>query len=197
MFLVFLPHEIAGLGQQTAGIQSVVSCPHVIPIRTSPAVPETLAGTARHPSGIESPPQDHRHSGRQSLRRLRLSCARPPPIDRIRSAGIRWRAAVKRLLPAVYLSSSPTTDRLPRLPPSTISGSGEVSVHRPSVYRLVVRVLFDPLHGAPVCADRLVDPPVRFHTPATSCRRFREKLYAEARRSYRGVIRRLGGGAGR
>src|SRR5260370_1123021 len=108
-----------------------MSCPHVIPIRTSPAVPETLAGTARHPSGIESPPQDHRHSGRQSLRRLRLSCARPQPIDRIRSAGIRWRAAVKRLLPAAYLSSSPTTDRLPRLPPSTISGSGEVSGDRP------------------------------------------------------------------
>src|ERR1700732_1879277 len=59
-----------------------------------------------------------------------------------------------------------------------------------------VRVLLDTLHGAPVCADRQVDPPVRFHTPATPRRLFRGKLYAEARRSYRGVLRRLGGGAG-
>ena len=72
-----------------------------------------------------------------------------------------------------------------------------VAAHRPSVYRLVVRVLLDTLHGAPVCADRQVDPPVRFHTPATSRRLFRGKLYAEVRKSYRGVIRRSSGGAER
>src|SRR5207302_7183773 len=61
----------------------------------------------------------------------RFSCARPLPIDRRRNVDKRWRAAVKRLLPAVYLSSSPTTDRLPKLPPATISGSGEVSGDQP------------------------------------------------------------------
>src|ERR1019366_7964417 len=40
-------------------------------------------------------------------------------------------AAVKPLLPAAYLASSPTTDHLRKLPPSTISGSGEVSGDRP------------------------------------------------------------------
>ena len=97
--------------------------------------------TARRPSGIESPLQDHRRSGRQSLRRLRLF-AQPSPIDRIRSKAIRWRAAVKRLLPAAYLSSSPTTDRLPRLPPSTIYGSGEVSRDRPHSTNFIVHSWF-------------------------------------------------------
>src|ERR1019366_7414703 len=72
-----------------------------------------------------------------------------------------------------------------------------LSPHRPSEYRLVVRVVPDTLHGAPDCADRQVDPPIRFHTPATSRHRFREKLDAEGRRSYRGVVRRSDGGAER
>src|SRR5262249_2375216 len=72
----------SGLEQRTARIRSVVSCPHVIPNQTSLAVPETLEGTAQHPSGIESPPQDRRRNGRQSHRLSRLSCARPRPIDR-------------------------------------------------------------------------------------------------------------------
>jgi len=37
-----LPHGISGLGQQTARIQSVVSCPHVIPIRTCQPFPKLL-----------------------------------------------------------------------------------------------------------------------------------------------------------
>src|SRR5215467_3493245 len=69
--------------------RSVVSCPHVIPDQTLPAVPEILVGTARRPSGIESPPQDHLRIGQQLHRPSRLSCARLRPIDRTRSAGIR------------------------------------------------------------------------------------------------------------
>src|SRR5665213_921717 len=129
--MAFLPHGISGLERRTARIRLVVSCPHAIPNQTSPTVPEILAGTARRPSGVESPPQDHRRSGRQPHRRLRFSCARPPPTDRTRSAGTCWRAAVKRLLPAAYLPSSPTTDHLPKLQPSTISGLGEVSGDQP------------------------------------------------------------------
>src|SRR5260370_10384841 len=79
MLLFSLPQDISGPGQQPARIESVESCPHVIRLRAAPAVPETLAGTARRPSGVESPPQDHRRNGRQSLRRLRFSCARTTP----------------------------------------------------------------------------------------------------------------------
>jgi len=42
---------------------------------------------------------------------------------RVHSAGTRWRAAVKGLLLAVSPPSSPTTRRLPKCPPSAISGS--------------------------------------------------------------------------
>src|ERR1019366_800882 len=75
-------------------------------------VPETLAGTARRPSSIESRSQDRRRSGRQSRLPSPLSCARPRPIDRTRNAGTRWRATAKRLLPAAFLPPSPTIDRL-------------------------------------------------------------------------------------
>ncbi len=46
-------------------------------------------------------------------------------------------------------------------------------------------------------ADRQVDPLIRFHTPATSRHLFRAKPDAGVRKSYRGVVRRLGGGAKR
>ena len=44
--------------------------------------------------------------------------------------------------------------------------------------RLVLKVVPDTLHGVPGCADRQVDLPVRFHTPATSRRLFQAKLDA-------------------
>src|SRR5258708_16533402 len=44
--------------RRTARTRSIVSCPHVVPSRTSPVVPGTLSGSAQHPFGAESPPQD-------------------------------------------------------------------------------------------------------------------------------------------
>src|SRR5207253_8350573 len=78
---------VSGFERRTVRTRSVVSCPHVIPTRTWPAVPGTLAGTARRPFGIESRAQDHRRSGRLSHRPSPLSCARLQPIDRTRNAG--------------------------------------------------------------------------------------------------------------
>jgi len=46
-------------------------------------------------------------------------------------------------------------------------------------------------------STHVLDPPARFHTPAMSRHLLREKLDAEGRRSYRGVIRRSDGGAER
>src|SRR5260370_42416267 len=43
--------------------QSAVSCQDVIPNRTSPAVPEIVAGTAQHPFGIESQAHVPRQDG--------------------------------------------------------------------------------------------------------------------------------------
>src|ERR1035437_3442602 len=131
MFLVSPLPAASGLERRTARTRAVVSCPDVIPSRTSPVVPGTLSGNAQHPSGTESPPQDRQHSERRLRPPLPLSCARHQPKDRRGNAGIRWRPAVKLLLPAVYPASSPTTGRLPILPPSAISGSGEVSGDRP------------------------------------------------------------------
>src|SRR5262245_33251491 len=78
------------------------------------------------PFGFQSQPPDHPHNGRLSHPPLRLSDARPLPIDRTHSGGTRWRAAAKPLIPVAYLLLSPTIGHLPKLPPSTISGSGEV-----------------------------------------------------------------------
>src|SRR3984957_17718268 len=66
---------------------------------------------------------DRRRSEPQSCRLARFSLAIPRPKGRIHSAGTRLPAAVKPLHLAVSLPSSPTTRRLPKHPPLTISGS--------------------------------------------------------------------------
>src|SRR5207244_11228711 len=104
--------------------RSDASCPDVIPDRTLPTGPEILTGTARRQLGGESPQQDRRHNARQLHRRVRLSCARPQPTGRTHSAGTRWQAVVKQLLPEEYLLSSPTADNLPILRPFAMSGPG-------------------------------------------------------------------------
>src|SRR6266567_8753952 len=106
-------------------------CPDVTPSRTSPVVPEILLGNVQHLFGTESPPQDRQHSGRLLRHPLPPSCARHQPRDRRGNEGTRWRSAVMPLLLAAYPVSSLPTGRLPILPPSTISGSGEVSSDRP------------------------------------------------------------------
>src|SRR6267143_2052360 len=82
-----------------------------------------LPGIARLPFGFRSPPPDHRRSGRQSHRPWPLSGAKPRSTDRRRNAGTHWQATLKPLPLAVFLPYSPTIGRLPRLPPSAISGS--------------------------------------------------------------------------
>ena len=86
---VFPDRAVSGRGRRTAQTRSVVSCPHVIPTRTWPAAPETPAGTAQPPCGIETRAQDRRRSERQSRRPWPFSCARLRPIDRKRDAGTR------------------------------------------------------------------------------------------------------------
>src|SRR5207247_1408641 len=96
-------------------------------------------GTARRQLGVESPQQDRRHNARQLHRRVRLSCARPQPTGRTHSAGTRWQAVVKQLLPEEYLLLSPTNDHLPILRPLTISGQAK--------HAAIGHSMRDELHG--------------------------------------------------
>src|SRR5260370_30270759 len=124
---------LASVGQtpQSARTRSAVSFPDEPPAQTSPTAPENLSETVRRPPGAEIRRRDRQRSGPQSCRLARFSLARPRPTGRIHSAGTRWLAAVKPLLLAVSPPSFPTTGRLPKRPPSAISGSAAAFGYRP------------------------------------------------------------------
>jgi len=59
----------------------------------------------------------------------------------------------------------------------------DVAARQPSEYRLALTVEPGTLSGEPDCADRQVDPPIRSHTLATSCRPLLAQLAAVVRKS--------------